>query len=505
MAAPPTLEYSTTNPNTTLKELTFPAGSTFGYGIFTNCTALETVTFQGDATVNSGAFNNNPVLKDVTFEGNATVNNAFSYGYGETVTFKGDAAVSNSAFSNNVGLKTVIFQGSAEVLSSAFYNNIALETVTFGGESNIYNGAFDCNPNLATVTFAEKTSITNGSFSCIETVPNTKLKELTFPAGSVFGPSIFMYYNGLESITFQGDADVSAGGCFGVVPGLKTLTFQGKSTLGNGSFTNCASLQTVTFGDAATLKPSALTSNTFTSEALDPIVLPAGSSLGEGALSKVPISSVEFKDATPGTIGVNAFNDCPADAVIYVPCGSVEAYTAALNEGATPANPDGLAIDSHHNVGNWTGDDTNHWKPCTNAGCTVKLEEGPHTGTTATCKDKAYCSVCETSYGKVADHNYTGSPWVSLGETGHTRTCIWCEVPDAEATHVFEDQYDPDCADCGYTRQVEERPATEQTQPPKANTPETADGTDLSLLMLVFFGSACLLAGILLSKKRNII
>ena len=109
-------------------------------------------------------------------------------------------------------------------------------------------------------------------------------------------------------------------------------------------------------------------------------------------------------------------------------------------------------------------------------------------------------------------NSYTGCAWVSQGETGHAKLCIWCETPNTAATHVFEDQYDPDCADCGYTRQVEERPAdpttaptTAPTQPPKANTPATGDGTDLPMLLLVFLGSACLLAGILLGKKRDTI
>ncbi len=51
----------------------------------------------------------------------------------------------------------------------------------------------------------------------------------------------------------------------------------------------------------------------------------------------------------------------------------------------------------------WKADGTNHWHECS---CSAKNEETTHSGGTATCKDKAVCSACDTVYGEFAAHNY---------------------------------------------------------------------------------------------------
>lgn len=531
--------FSQSNPNTALKELTFPAGSTFGPNVFSNCTGLETITFQGDAAVTDYAFSGLSALNSLTFQGESSITgyaftnccNLENLTFGaktniasggmfynssyntklKSVTFPEGSTFGGGGFSGFTALESMTFEGDVVAASGGLNNFPALKTLTFMGTCKLPSASFSNLPSVETITFGDAANIANGVFDYSYRLKNTTLKELTFPAGSVLGSGVFSGFTALESVTFQGDITVS-NGAFKGATGLKTLTFQGKSTLNSGVFSDCSGLQTLTFGDATTLNTGALNCTSYTVEAMDPIVLPAGSVVGNSFFSGKPISSVEFLDAIPGIIGTAAFANCPADAVIYVPCGSVAAYTTALNEGTVPANPIPLAIDSKHNFSDWTGGESKHWKTCTNPGCTEIFEEGSHTGGSATCKDQAVCTVCEASYGAKADHDYTNSPWVSQGETGHAKLCIWCEVPGAEATHVFEDQYDPDCADCGYIRQVEERPAdpttaptTAPTQPPKANTPATGDGSDLPMLLLVFFGSACLLAGILLSKKRDTI
>ncbi len=58
-----------------------------------------------------------------------------------------------------------------------------------------------------------------------------------------------------------------------------------------------------------------------------------------------------------------------------------------------------IACDGHVPATNWSTDGTNHWKDCTKCGADMQL--GAHTGGTATCKDKAVCSVCNTAYGEL--------------------------------------------------------------------------------------------------------
>lgn len=55
-------------------------------------------------------------------------------------------------------------------------------------------------------------------------------------------------------------------------------------------------------------------------------------------------------------------------------------------------------------------------------GCACALaEDHTHTGGTATCDDRAVCTVCGQAYGHLADHSW--GPWVSDGDATHTRTC----------------------------------------------------------------------------------
>lgn len=55
-------------------------------------------------------------------------------------------------------------------------------------------------------------------------------------------------------------------------------------------------------------------------------------------------------------------------------------------------------------------------------GCMCALaEDHVCSGGTATCDSLAVCSTCGHTYGRLADHNW--GPWVSDGDSTHTRTC----------------------------------------------------------------------------------
>ena len=51
-------------------------------------------------------------------------------------------------------------------------------------------------------------------------------------------------------------------------------------------------------------------------------------------------------------------------------------------------------------------DETNHWYECE---CGYEMNVEAHKGGTASCTEKAECEVCETAYGDLAEHDYTGS------------------------------------------------------------------------------------------------
>ena len=116
----------------------------------------------------------------------------------------------------------------------------------------------------------------------------------------------------------------------------------------------------------------------------------------------------------------------------------------------------------------WSTDDANHWHECTCGDkkdfaahadankdhncdvCGKKMSD--HTGGTATCKDKATCSICGQKYGDLAAHNYK-TTW-SSDETNHWHECSVCgdkkdiaaHTPGAAATETTPQT----CTACGY-------------------------------------------------------
>ena len=116
----------------------------------------------------------------------------------------------------------------------------------------------------------------------------------------------------------------------------------------------------------------------------------------------------------------------------------------------------------------WSTDSANHWHECT---CGDKKDLAPHvdanndhncdvcgkkmsdhTGGTATCKDKATCTICGQKYGSLAAHNYK-TEW-STDETNHWHECSVCGDKKDEAAHVpgaaATETTPQTCTICGY-------------------------------------------------------
>ena len=117
----------------------------------------------------------------------------------------------------------------------------------------------------------------------------------------------------------------------------------------------------------------------------------------------------------------------------------------------------------------WSTDETNHWHECSVCGdkkdlaahvdankdhncdvCGKKMSD--HTGGTATCKDKATCTICGQKYGDLAAHNYK-TEW-SKDKNRHWHECSVCgdkkdvaaHTPGAPATETTPQT----CTICGY-------------------------------------------------------
>ena len=124
---------------------------------------------------------------------------------------------------------------------------------------------------------------------------------------------------------------------------------------------------------------------------------------------------------------------------------------------------------AHNYKTEWSTDETNHWHECSVCGdkkdeaahvdanndhncdvCSKKMSD--HTGGTATCKDKATCTICGQKYGELAAHNYK-TEW-STDETNHWHECSVCGDKKDEAAHIpgaaATETTPQTCTICGY-------------------------------------------------------
>ena len=215
--------YSESAPNIALKKLSFPAGSTFGSAVFSHCTALEEITFNGDVDITAGG---------------------------------------------------------------CFYKTTALKKIDFKGESKIGSGAFGNAINITELNFTGKTSIGSGVFMYDSSAPNTTLKKLSFPVGSTFGSAVFRYCTALEEIVFNGDADVTAGGCFANLTALKKIDFKGESKLASDAFDESINLAEINFGGKTSIGSGVFTySESAPNTALKKLSFPADSTFGSAVFS----------------------------------------------------------------------------------------------------------------------------------------------------------------------------------------------------------------------------
>ena len=78
-----------------------------------------------------------------------------------------------------------------------------------------------------------------------------------------------------------------------------------------------------------------------------------------------------------------------------------------------------------------SADGTYHYHKCTQSGCSVILDKANHSGGTATCENKAVCSVCGAEYGEKLGHDYS-----EVKYTWTDNTCKAERVCKHDSTHI---------------------------------------------------------------------
>ncbi len=119
-------------------------------------------------------------------------------------------------------------------------------------------------------------------------------------------------------------------------------------------------------------------------------------------------------------------------------------------EDGEPINPTGEHVDADND---FETNDTQHFHTCS---CGTEFDKEDHKGGTATCKDKAVCSVCGVEYGEKNPANHAGGTEVrdydapSCNEAGYTGDtyCLGCneKIEDGEPINPTGEHVDADNA-----------------------------------------------------------
>ena len=90
--------------------------------------------------------------------------------------------------------------------------------------------------------------------------------------------------------------------------------------------------------------------------------------------------------------------------------------------------------DAHdHQSNDWKFNETEHWQVCT---CGAVFHKAEHSGGTATCTQRATCTVCGEEYGDVLGHDFTTS-WTH-DDNEHWKQCSRCDKKDDVGPHTWD-------------------------------------------------------------------
>ena len=140
-------------------------------------------------------------------------------------------------------------------------------------------------------------------------------------------------------------------------------------------------------------------------------------------------------------------------------------YLAAAGKTLPVFNGQGDAHD--HQSNDWESNETEHWQVCT---CGAVFHKPEHSGGTATCTQRATCTVCGAEYGDVLGHDFTTS-WTH-DDNEHWKQCSRCDEKDDVSPHTWDSgtvttaptctkagERTYTCTECGATK-TEPIPAT---------------------------------------------
>ena len=92
----------------------------------------------------------------------------------------------------------------------------------------------------------------------------------------------------------------------------------------------------------------------------------------------------------------------------------------------------GQGDDHDHKSNDWESNATEHWQVCA---CGVKFNKANHNGGTATCTQKAKCTVCNAEYGNALGHDFTVRKY---DNNNHWMKCSRCDEIENKSPHTWD-------------------------------------------------------------------
>lgn len=199
-------------------------------------------------------------------------------------------------------------------------------------------------------------SLPYGSTSAPRLDYNYAIKSITLPSSITALPNRFLYSaESLQEFVVPSTITSIGSNAFSSCSNLRNIEIPNSVTsIGASTFSNCNSLRAISIPSSITSVPNSLFYNcysllsvvlpdTITSigsssfsscTALTSLTIPSGvTSIGTSAFQDCKnMQEYHLKPTTPPTLaGTNAFTGIPADCIIYVPQGCLEAYQTATN------------------------------------------------------------------------------------------------------------------------------------------------------------------------------
>ncbi len=319
-----------------LKELVLPESlTTIGESLCNGCTKLERVVIPGSVTtISNSAFRCCWKLTDVTLgEGIQIIGKEAFYDcsiLGGITIPKSVTEIGESAFMQCKKLGDVTFAGNnlTTIGDKAFYYCSKMESISLPESlTNIGDKAFCmCSSLQECIVPKNVTSIGEYAFSkCYA------LGKVSIPDGvTTIKVGTFESCNALTDITLGEGVETIEYGVFNMCTMLESLTFPNSLKYKAGSdFLNCYKLKTLRFNDGfESITAGGLLQSSYTQKVVFPTSL---TNLAEYAICNAELlETVVFLGSTVPTIGANLFAGCTKELSIYVPCGTLEAYSTAL-------------------------------------------------------------------------------------------------------------------------------------------------------------------------------